>query len=131
MRTRPVGATFKRPSSVRRITSEATSTRLGTARIAGDVDAVGRGQDGGDLLAIGLVLDEGGGLAMGAHEAEQYFGVFLGPPRTHGQQLLHARGGSRYTKCRITPMPKSTATEFQGAPTQKPSTWPLTRLSTM
>ncbi len=35
------------------------------------------------------------------------------------------------TKCRMWPMPRSTAIEFQGAPTQNASTWPLARLSTM
>ena len=42
-----------------------------------------------------------------------------------------ARTRMSETKCRIWPTPRSTAIEFQGAPTQNPSIWPLARLSTM
>ena len=77
IRTVPSGATFRRPSSVRRITS------------ARDADAVRRGQDRGDLVAVGDVLDEVGGAGDARAPGARSTSGFSSAQRcAHRQHLL-------------------------------------------
>ncbi len=101
----PSGEIFRRPSSVRRITSGATPIRSGADR-----------QDAGDFIAIVLVLDECRRCEpMRAHEFAERVRIVVRPARANGQHFLAARSRISDTKCRMWPMPRSTATALHGA----------------
>ena len=110
---------FRRPSSVRRITSASTPTYSGRA-----------------IMRATSVRFCGCSMNSAAREAARTraatcSGFFSAQLWRIASTFSAARTRMSETKCRIWPTPRSTAIEFHGAPTQNPSIWPLARLSTM